>query len=163
MLYQAHAGNNQFTQVAIAMHTHTCPFNGRLSGTTRVSRYLKGETNLDFTEARDSDWQWHQLGCMQVCISLQTDNYASTPPFSFFTARCPSCCPTVLKHWRPQSPQKPQRKTILYKAHNGNDQFTQVAIAMHRSETESMLCIKFKNTNQVRWEILPSFSSVLSA
>jgi len=26
---------------------------------TRVSRYQKGKTNLDFTEARDSEWQWH--------------------------------------------------------------------------------------------------------
>jgi len=33
-----------------------------LSGTTRVSRYQKGKTNLDFTEATDSEWQWHQLG-----------------------------------------------------------------------------------------------------
>jgi len=52
-----------------------------LSGTTR---YQKGKTNLDFTEARDSEWQWHQLGHMQVCISLQTDNHASTPLLSFF-------------------------------------------------------------------------------
>jgi len=36
---------------------HTHPFNGPLSGTTRVSRYQKGKTNLDFTEARDSEWQ----------------------------------------------------------------------------------------------------------
>jgi len=42
----------------------------------------EGTTNLDFTEARDSEWQWHQLGHMQVCISLQTDNHASTPPFT---------------------------------------------------------------------------------
>jgi len=28
-----------------------------LFGTTRVSRYRKGKTNLDFTEARDSEWQ----------------------------------------------------------------------------------------------------------
>jgi len=34
-----------------------------------VSRYQKGKTNLDFTEARDSEWQWHQLGHMQVCKS----------------------------------------------------------------------------------------------
>jgi len=53
-----------------------------------------GETNLDFTEARDSEWQWHQLGHMQVCISLQTDNRASTPPLSFLQAGCPSCRPT---------------------------------------------------------------------
>jgi len=54
-----------------------------------VSRYQKGQTNLDFTEARDSEWQWHQLGLMQVCTSLQTDNHASTPPLSFFTGQMP--------------------------------------------------------------------------
>jgi len=43
-----------------------------------VSRYQKGKTNLDFTEARDSEWQWHQLGYMLVCTLLQTDNHAST-------------------------------------------------------------------------------------
>ena len=36
-------------------HTHTHPFNGPFSGTTQVSRYQKGKTNLDFTEARDSE------------------------------------------------------------------------------------------------------------
>jgi len=75
-------------------HTHTHTFNGPLSGTIRVSRYQKGKTNLDFTEARDSEWRWHQLGHMQVCISLQTDNHASTPPLSFLQAGCPSCRPT---------------------------------------------------------------------
>jgi len=48
-----------------------------------VSRYQKGKTNLDFTEARNSEWQWHQLGHMQVCTSLQADNHASTPSLSF--------------------------------------------------------------------------------
>jgi len=47
------------------------------------------KTNLDFTQARDSEWQWHQLGHMQVCTSLQSDNHASTPPLSFFTGRVP--------------------------------------------------------------------------
>ena len=37
----------------------------------------KGKTNVDFTEARDSEWQWHQLGHMQVCTSLQTNNHAA--------------------------------------------------------------------------------------
>ena len=45
-------------------HPHTHPFNGPFAGTTRVSRYQKGKPNLDFTEARDSEWQWHQLGHM---------------------------------------------------------------------------------------------------
>jgi len=69
-------------------------FNGLFSRTTWVSRYQKGKTNLDFTGARDSEWQWHQLGQMQVCTSLQTDNHASTPPLCFLQAGCPSCCPT---------------------------------------------------------------------
>jgi len=59
-----------------------------------VSRYQKGKTNLDFPEARDSEWQWHRLGHMQVCTSLHTDNHASTPPLSFLQAGCPSCGPT---------------------------------------------------------------------
>ena len=50
--------------------------------TTRVGRYQKCKTNLDFTEARDSEWQSHQLGHMQVCTLLQTDNHTSTPPLS---------------------------------------------------------------------------------
>jgi len=40
-----------------------------------VIRYQKGKTNLDFTETGDGEWQWHQLGHMQVCISLQTDKH----------------------------------------------------------------------------------------
>ena len=54
-----------------------------------MSRYQKGKTNLDFTGARNSEWQWHQLDHMQVCTSLQTDNHASTPLLSFFTGRMP--------------------------------------------------------------------------
>jgi len=59
-----------------------------------VSQYQKGKTNLDFTEARDTEWQWHQLGHKQICTSLQTDNHASTPPHSLLQAGCPSCHPT---------------------------------------------------------------------
>jgi len=59
-----------------------------------VSQYQKGKTNLDFSEARDSEWQWHQLGHMQGCSFLQTNNRASTPPLSFLQAGCPSCRPS---------------------------------------------------------------------
>ena len=62
---------------SLSWNTH--PFNGPFSTTTQVSRYQKGKTNLDFTGAKNSEWQWHQLGRMQVCTSLQTDNHASTP------------------------------------------------------------------------------------
>ena len=62
-------------------HTHTHLFNGPFSRTTRVRRYQKGKTNQDFTESRDSEWLWHQLGHMQVCTLLQTAQ--------FFTGRMP--------------------------------------------------------------------------
>ena len=75
-------------------HIHTHPFNGPFSGTTQVSQYQKGKTNLDLTEARNSDRQWHQLGHMQVCTLLQTDNHTSTSPLTFLQAGCPSCRPT---------------------------------------------------------------------
>ena len=74
-------------------HTHTHTFNSPLSGTTQVSRYQKGKTNLDFIGARDSEWQWHQLGHMQIYTSLQTNNHTSTPPLSFFTGRMPFMSP----------------------------------------------------------------------
>ena len=84
-------------------HTHThahltdlCPGLPGWAGTS------KGKPNLDFTEARDSEWQWHQLGHMQVCTSLQTDNHANTPPIKFFYRPdvLPAAQPTVSKHWR---------------------------------------------------------------
>jgi len=109
---QTYTENITHTPTPTPTHTHTRPFNSPFSFwyrptrvvpdqrplngrcCTRVSRYQKGKTNLDFTAARDSEWQWHQLGHMQVCISLQTDNHASTSPLSFLQAGCPSCRPT---------------------------------------------------------------------
>jgi len=48
-----------------------------------MSQYKKGNANIDFTEAKDSEWHCHQLGHMQVCTSHQTDNHTSTPPLGF--------------------------------------------------------------------------------
>ena len=84
-------------------HTHThahtyTRLTALLSRTTWVSRYQKGKTNLDFTEARDSEWQWHQLGHMQVCPSLQTDNHASTHH-------------SVFTDWMPFLPPNQQRQS----------------------------------------------------
>jgi len=84
-----HTLTHTHTRTRTHTNTHTHTFNGPFSGTTRVRQYQKGKTNLDFTEARYSKWQWHHLGHMQVCISLQTDNHASTPPLKFFTGRMP--------------------------------------------------------------------------
>jgi len=68
------------------------------------------------------------MGHMQVCISLQSDNHANTPPLSFLQAGCPSCRPTnsvkALKAWRntnmfimiiiSQSPQVSQEISVNY-------------------------------------------------
>jgi len=57
--------------------------------------HQKGKTRKvnqsGFTEARDSEWQWHQMGHMQICALPQTDNHASIPLLSFLQARQPSC------------------------------------------------------------------------
>jgi len=78
--------------VKLKYRTHTrltalFPGPARLAGTRKV------KTNLEFTEARDSERQWHQLDHMQVCTSLQTDNHASNPPLKFFTGRMPFLLP----------------------------------------------------------------------
>ena len=75
------------------IHTHTrlmalCP------GLPGSASTRKVKPIWILLKARDSEWQWHQLGHMQVCTSLQTDNRASTPPLSFLQAGCPSCRPT---------------------------------------------------------------------
>jgi len=86
-------------EMCLITDKHTHLFNGPLSRTTWVSRYQNGKINLDFTEARDSEWHWHQLGHMQVCTSLQTDNQASHPPLVFYRPDAlPATQPTASKH-----------------------------------------------------------------
>ena len=94
-----HAENQSLTRLADAYDTHTHLFNGPLSRTARVSRHQKGKTNLDFNEARDSQWQWHQLD-QSAPRSRQITMPA--PHRCFLQAGCPSCRPTnsVKAHWR---------------------------------------------------------------
>ena len=61
--------NNDRAPVLLLLH----PFTGKLlsttglfSTTTSVSQHRKGGTTLDFNEARDDGWQWHQLDHMQI-------------------------------------------------------------------------------------------------
>ena len=68
--YTAH----RFQVLATHTHKHTHPFNGPFSRTSQVSRYQKGKTNLDVTEARDSEWQWHQLELdLRVAAARKSD------------------------------------------------------------------------------------------
>jgi len=63
-----------------------------------VSQYQKGKSNLDFTEAKDSEWQWHQLGHMQDCTSIQRDNHSTTQFFTYKPDALPAAQPTASKH-----------------------------------------------------------------
>ena len=72
---------------------------GHNATTLQTDQYQKAKTNLDFTEARDSKRQWHQLGHMQVCTALQTDNHASSSPLVFYRPDAlPAAHPTMSKH-----------------------------------------------------------------
>jgi len=73
-------------------NTHIHPFNDPFSGTTQVSWYQKGKTNLDFAEA--SDRVAVASAGPHASLHLTPDNHASTPPLSFLQAGCPSCRPT---------------------------------------------------------------------
>jgi len=74
-------------------YTHTQPFKGPFPGLSGWASTKKGKTNLDFTEARDSEWQWHQLGRKSaprsILITMPAPHHSV-----FLQAGCPSCCPT---------------------------------------------------------------------
>ena len=77
-------------------HTHTHPFNGPFSRTTQVSRYQKGKTNLDFTEASDSDISW------AICKSAPCSRQKTTPALHhtvfYRPDALPAAQPTASKH-----------------------------------------------------------------
>ena len=84
------------TAAATTATTHTHPFNGPLSRTTRVSRYQKGKTNVDCTEARDSGISW------ALCKSAPRSRQITmpTPHHSVFYRpdALPAAQPTASKH-----------------------------------------------------------------
>jgi len=47
----------------------------------------QGKTNLNFTQSRDTKWQWHQLCHMQPYTSSRTDNHATISPLTITTTR----------------------------------------------------------------------------
>ena len=71
MLSQRYCWTDYWTDLLLVhrlMYTH--PFNSPLSETTQVSRYQRGKTSLDCTEAWDSEWQWHQLGLGYIYLNI---------------------------------------------------------------------------------------------
>ena len=89
-----------FEKQQISITTHTHPFNGPFSRTTRVGQYQKGKTDLDFTETRDSEWQWHQLGiCKSAPCSRQITTPAPHHSVFYRPDALPAAQPTALKYW----------------------------------------------------------------
>ena len=86
-----------YTHTHTHMHTRVCAFNGHFSGTNWVSRYQKGKTSLDFTEARDSGISW------DICKSAPTSRQITMPALyhSVFYRpdALPAAQPTASKHW----------------------------------------------------------------
>jgi len=75
-------------------HTHLSAF---YSGTTRLSWYQKSKTNLDFTEARDSEWQW--AICKSAPRSRQITMPAPHHSVFYGPDALPAAKPTASKHW----------------------------------------------------------------
>ena len=83
-LWRNHTGRGGFGDIS---HTH--PFNGPFSRTTRVSQYQKGKTNLDFTKARESECNGISWA---ICKSAPCSRQTTTPAHhhsSLFTGRMP--------------------------------------------------------------------------
>jgi len=76
-------------QTGDTQHTHTHPFNGPLSRTTRVSRYQKGKTNLDFTEASVAVASAGPYASLHLALQITMP----APHHSVFTDRMPFLLP----------------------------------------------------------------------
>jgi len=134
-------------------HTHTHTFNGPFSGTTRVGRYQKCKTNLDFTKTRDSEWQRHQLGHMQVCTLLQTGNHTSSLIF-YRPDALPAVQQTASKHWRQVTFYIRQQNFSLYVAQCGG---------MVRHWQKQTLAVKWTPCCSSSSSATPSFESAPSS
>ena len=100
-------------------HMHTHPFNGPLSGTTRVIRYQKGKTDLDSTEALVSGSGISWAVCKFAPRSKQTTTpaphhcfynpsiHTNYHPTQFFTGRMPFLPPN-------QQRQSTQGELLFY-------------------------------------------------
>jgi len=79
-------------------------FNGPLSCTTRFSQYQKQKTNLNFTETKDSEWQYPttltqvlQAGC-QSCCPTNSIRALKTQQYTQLHTLQNSIYKTTLKH-----------------------------------------------------------------
>ena len=81
-------------------HTHT-HLMALFSGTTQVSHYQKGKTNLNFSEARDSEGSGISWTiCKSTPRSRQITTLAPHHSVFYWPDALPAAQPTASKHWR---------------------------------------------------------------
>jgi len=87
-------------QTAILLLDHRislCKMNGSSHVNGRQFQYILSALG----KARDSEWQWHQLGHTQSCTLTHTYNHSSIPPIGLYRPDAlPAAKPTASKHWR---------------------------------------------------------------
>jgi len=89
-------------------------------------------------------WQWHQLGHMQVCTSLQTDNHASTPPLCFFTGWMPFLPPNQQR----QSTESSSNQCFFDDNNNNNENDKKYSIFV--DDTKAKKKIKTRDKNKIK-------------
>jgi len=90
---------DQCARRMVCPRRHKSTSSSLLSRTTWVSQYQKGKINLDFTEARDSEWHCY----MQVCISSRQITMPAPHHSVFYRPDAlPAAQPTASKHWSHQ-------------------------------------------------------------
>jgi len=98
---------------------YTSPFNGLFSRTTWLSRYQKGQTNLDLNEARGDGVlgrQWHQLDHILCKQSAPRSRQLTTPTprHSIFTGRMLFLTPNQQCQSTESKVTPTKRRTIRY-------------------------------------------------
>ena len=84
-------------------HTHNCfmalfDFVQDYPGEPAPKGKIRKVKQSGFTGARDSEWQWHQLGHMQICTLIQTQpRQHPTTQFFYRPDALPATQPTVSK------------------------------------------------------------------
>jgi len=95
---------------------------------------------------------WHQLGRMQVCTSVQTDNHASTPPLSFYdpanSVKALKACNTMLVCYCPICMFLSQVSVLLSKLLNGSSYF------WHRSNSAYLMIVSLPSEWHTRHRLL---------
>ena len=111
-------------------HNHTRAFNSPLSRTTRVSWYQKGKTNLDFTEVRDSEWQWHHSA---ICKSAPRSRQLTTP------------APHHSVFYRPDALPVAQPTASKHRRHLPNQQNSKIKYMRISRMAQNFICVEYQH------------------